>query len=287
MLGRRKFYTLILTAVLGLAMASTASAGIVASGSIAFSMSVASYTWSGPQNLQNATSITLSSTTGIITSETGIFLCGVSPCTPNLSLATFLVNPFAAPPASGPIFLDFDSTNLNRYQFTVTGSLPPDRSSSNALVLYLQGTFQDAGGTYNNGSASVILDFTQTGGPNNAISGSGTFQTPSGFVPEPATMAMLGSALIALRLRTGTRHDGDARLGAHRPGDPWPQALHSLVFNVNLRIGRGACALRPFGFYPPALHPLLISPPFCRPSTCAGSGIFRVPKYPLVEFPKR
>jgi hypothetical protein len=197
MRGRRKFYTLILTAVLGLAMASTASAGIVATGSIAFSMSVASYAWSGPQNLQNATSITLSSSTGIITSETGTFLCGVSPCTPNLSLATFLVTPFAAPPASG-LFLDFDNTNANRYQFTVTGFLPPDRSSSNALVLYLTGTFHDAGGTYNDGSASVILDFTQTGGPNNAISGSGTFQTPSGFVPEPATMAMLGSALIGL-----------------------------------------------------------------------------------------
>jgi hypothetical protein len=64
----KSIQTACVTAVLGLALTGTASAGIVANGSVAFSDFVASYVGA---TLSVATSITLSSATGLVTGATG------------------------------------------------------------------------------------------------------------------------------------------------------------------------------------------------------------------------
>jgi len=84
---------------------------------------------------------------------------------------------------------------------TFTGNVVvDDTSSANARTVYLIGNF--AVGTYynafGNSTATVLFNFTQSGGPGNAISIGGTISTPAFSppgVPEPATVA---SALVAL-----------------------------------------------------------------------------------------
>ena len=58
-----------------------------------------------------------------------------------------------------------------------------------------------SGGTAEGGqtlTASLTLSLTQTGGPGNSISISGTIATPSTFVPEPASLAILGASLFGI-----------------------------------------------------------------------------------------
>jgi hypothetical protein len=92
-------------------------------------------------------------------------------------------------------------------RFTFT-ALPGQASKSTATIgntdfvnVVYGGTFSDAGGTYNSAAASLSLTFTQTGGSTGAVGYTGTFATPpQSGVPEPATMALMGSALIGLGL---------------------------------------------------------------------------------------
>lgn len=66
---------------------------------------------------------------------------------------------------------------------------------------YVDGTFTVGGDYTNSGTpltASETISLTQTGGPGNAVSMSGTFNSPAApppSAPEPATLAIVGAGL--------------------------------------------------------------------------------------------
>jgi hypothetical protein len=197
--------TAFITAVLGVALSSTASAGIVASGSVAFGENVASYVGA---NLSTATSITVTTILGSfgnISFATGTPFGGGTGSTPLGSATITTPTTFLVPLSSYANFIEWgDGTggaNNTRYTFSVTASAKSN-ITTNDLQITAVGTFHDTLGVYNDGTASLILNFNQAGGPGNSIGGSGSIQTPQAFtlVPEPETTLLLGGALLGLGL---------------------------------------------------------------------------------------
>jgi hypothetical protein len=203
--------TTFLTTVLGLALTGTASASILATGSISFTEVVLSYTGA---NLPVATFITLdvsSGAPGRINSASGDFNClsagvplGCSPSQadvppPTVAQYTAITTPTTfAIPLSSFLFQWGDGINTTRYSFTETSS-SSFSGAPNTRGITAVGLFHDTLGVYSDNTATMIMNLTQAGGPGNRISLAGTIETTA--APEPAAMTMLlGSALIGLGL---------------------------------------------------------------------------------------
>jgi hypothetical protein len=175
---------------------------LVANGSIAFTDFVTSYTG---VNLSSATGITLLQSGGSITAATGTpFACTQADCSPVTSATFTLPTTFSVPLGAYSNFVvwgDGTVAGATRYSFSVLLS-SASSTGPDDLTIEATGTFVDALGVYDTSDASLLFNFTQTGGPGNAISGSGTIHTPASFqlAPEPGTMIMLGGALVGLGL---------------------------------------------------------------------------------------
>ena len=202
-----------LTTVLGLALTATASASILATGSISFTEVVLSYTGA---NLPVATFVTLDVSggpPGRINSTTGVFNCtsagvplGCSPSqadtpTPTPAQYEAMTTPTTfAIPLSSFLFQWGDGTvaGATRYSFTETSSSAFSGAADTRGIL-ANGTFHDTMGMYFDNTATLIMNLTQAGGPGHSISLAGTIETTA--APEPTGMALLlGSALIGLGL---------------------------------------------------------------------------------------
>jgi hypothetical protein len=107
-------------------------------------------------------------------------------------------------PLSLPNLLVFSSGNSNRYQFSATSSQVSSDSTTRSVALYFLGGFHDTDPTtpFDDAPASLSFAFTQSA-PGGAINFTATFSTPPApptGTPEPATTALLGSALIGVGL---------------------------------------------------------------------------------------
>lgn len=101
-----------------------------------------------------------------------------------------------------PASLDFSNAGLGTFMATTATSVP---SAANTATWDVIGVFTLGTDWMNAGTsetANEIFDLTQTGGPGNSISISNTFHSPEvaipTTVPEPATLALLGSGLVSL-----------------------------------------------------------------------------------------
>ena len=131
-------------------------------------------------------------------SPTGSFTLVTLPATITLAGTTLDFTPSAAELAT------FDFTDAGLGTFTATGLVNLGHSTIGTSVIQgygIEGTFtlgsdwSNAGSTL---SASETWSLSQTGGPMNAISLSATYSAPSTLVPEPMSMALLGSGLVGL-----------------------------------------------------------------------------------------
>ncbi len=85
--------------------------------------------------------------------------------------------------------------------FVATGPVQNISFSSGVLSFALIGTYT-IGSDFSNAGSTMTADetfsLTQTNGAGNAISISGTFQSPQNVVPEPMTIAVFGAGLFGL-----------------------------------------------------------------------------------------
>lgn len=119
---------------------------------------------------------------------------------------TVTVFPLAIDLTGAQTFPLTDFLSWGNYTFTAT-SLTVSNAGLGTLNLRFDGTFHDTSAAFLDNVGEVRFGFTQTGGSAGAISESGTFATPPiPGVPEPATMVLLGSALLGVGIMRRRRN---------------------------------------------------------------------------------
>jgi PEP-CTERM motif len=137
-----------------------------------------------PTPLQDATSLNLD---GSVISVSGT---GVGDASGLAGGNTIDISPtdivFGDVSATNPVFKSWTGT-FGAFKETLTAVTSIDRTSANALTIDLTGTV--TGGAFHNAPVTMIIDATQSGGPGNVISVSGS--NSSSTIPEPSTWVMM------------------------------------------------------------------------------------------------
>jgi hypothetical protein len=144
-----------------------------------------------PEPLQDATSLNLD---GSVISVSGT---GAGDASGLAAGNTFSVSPtdiiFGAVSASDPVTKSWTGT-FGAFTETLTTVTSVDRTSPNAVTWDLTGTV--TGGGFHNTPVSMIIDATQSGGPGNVISVSGS--NSSSAIPEASTWVMMALGFAGL-----------------------------------------------------------------------------------------
>lgn len=204
----------ILSALLAFGVTGVASAGILgsANGTVPFGLSSVS------DNTPGALSATTIFTVGGVNVNgdgTGSFdSCPGPDASMSCSgfAATLMTGTFAGNNSIGQVLTWDGGTMPGQYTYTVTSQNAPAISSGGTGVTFYNistnGLFTDNRGAsgFDSAPASLSITFTEncnvTGG-GCSISGGAAFSTPPSFLtgtPEPATMAFIGTGLVALGL---------------------------------------------------------------------------------------
>jgi hypothetical protein len=206
----KKALTLLAPAVLLLAFSTSSFAGISPNGSFGFSISACCSLDGNPSpqgDILSATTITWFSGADIFinTQDATTFLLpndfvglfnGLGTLSPN-SVTTNAVDSMDL--AFGPTGV---SCTGQCYTFTSSSELRTVSTDTRSISYYFLGMFHDQSGTYDDAAASLTLSFSQSAA-NASIQGGGTLSTPPvpfTGAPEPATMALFGSALVGISL---------------------------------------------------------------------------------------
>ena len=137
-----------------------------------------------PEPLQDATSLNLD---GSVISVSGT---GVGDASGLAAGNTIAISPtdivFGAVSASDPVTKSWTGT-FGAFTETLTAVTSVDRTSPDAITWDLTGTV--TGGGFHDVPVKMIIDATQSGGPGNVISVSGS--NSSSVIPEPSTWVMM------------------------------------------------------------------------------------------------
>lgn len=162
-----------------------------------------------------AVSIATSTTTDVTTTTSFVVA-------PSLSVSPFGVGSFALVvlPATLAVTSPLDFANVTNGNFDWTDAglgsfvaasavLTDSGGGTNAFAKWnVTGTYTVGADFANAGdvlTANETWSLTQTGGPGEAISMSGTFHSPSFGTPEPGTLLLLGAGLLGLFAIRGRR----------------------------------------------------------------------------------